>query len=81
MLANQNELLVIDLICGRIGWSQAVGFSPYNNNWKLQRKSIVKVATSNASVAVFDRIQEVEAAHFLVNVLGSQVDLFDHIRK
>lgn len=55
--------------------------SPYNDAWKEQRKNITKIVSTNKSVAVFDRYQEVEAAHFLLNVLKSPHDLFEHIRQ
>jgi hypothetical protein len=55
--------------------------SPYTDSWKIHRKNITKITSSNASVSAFDRIQEVEAAHFLLNLLDSPEDLFDHIRK
>lgn len=55
--------------------------SPYDDSWKIQRKNITKIVSSNTSVSVFDRIQEVEAVHFLLNLLASPDDLFDHIRK
>jgi hypothetical protein len=55
--------------------------SPYNDIWKIHRKNITRIASSNVSVSVFDRTQEVETAHFLLNLLDSPDDLFDHIRK
>jgi len=55
--------------------------SPYNDTWKIHRKNITKVASTNVFVSVFDRVQEAESAHFLLNVLDSPNDLFDHIRK
>lgn len=55
--------------------------SPYTESWKIHRKNITKIASTNVSVSVFDRIQEVEAAHFLLNVLDTPENLFDHIRK
>lgn len=54
---------------------------PYADTWKIHRKTITKIASSNTSVSVFDRIQEVEAAHFLLDLLATPDDLFDHIRK
>lgn len=30
---------------------------------------------------MFDKVQEAESAHFLLNVLASPSDLFDHIRR
>lgn len=41
----------------------------------------MKVASTNVSVSVFNQVQEAESAHFLLNVLNSPNDLFDHIRK
>jgi len=55
--------------------------SPYNDTWKVHRKNITKIASTNVSVSVFDRVQKAESAHFLLNVLDSPNDLFDHIRK
>jgi hypothetical protein len=55
--------------------------SPYNDTWKIHRKNITKVASTNVSVSVFDRVQEAESAHFLLNMLATPEDLFDHIRK
>lgn len=55
--------------------------SPYNETWKFHRKNITKVASTNTSVTMFDRVQEVESAHFLLNLLDTPNDLFDHIRK
>lgn len=55
--------------------------SPYNETWKIHRKNITKVASTNTSVTMFDRVQEAESAHFLLNLLDSPNDLFDHIRK
>ncbi|KAI8939724.1 hypothetical protein NX059_003472 [Plenodomus lindquistii] len=49
--------------------------------WKTHRKNITKIVSTNTSISVFGRIQEVEAAHFLLNLLASPDDLFDHIRK
>lgn len=54
---------------------------PYNDSWKIHRKTIAKVAGSNISVSVFERVQEAEAAHFLLDLLATPDDLFDHIRK
>ncbi|MCJ1364085.1 hypothetical protein MMC16_003194 [Acarospora aff. strigata] len=64
-----------------VGWKNATAMSPYNDTWKIHRKNIMKVASTNVSISVFDRVQEAESAHFLLNVLDSPNDLFDHIRK
>ncbi|KAH7377826.1 cytochrome P450 [Pyrenochaeta sp. MPI-SDFR-AT-0127] len=63
-----------------IGWKDTLALNGYTETFKLQRKNIAKVASSNVSLAVFDRVQEEESAHFLLNVLDSPGDLFDHIR-
>lgn len=55
--------------------------SPYNEAWKIHRKNIAKVASTKTSVTMFDRVQEAESAHFLLNLLDSPNDLFDHIRR
>ena len=65
----------------RVGWRHATTMAPYAAEWKIQRKSITKVASTNVSVSVFDRVQGTEAAHFLLNLLTSPDKLFDHIRK
>lgn len=65
---------------GRIGYEDLLAFTGYTESFRLQRKNIAKVASSNVSLAVFDRVQEEESRHFLLNVLDSPNDLFDHIR-
>jgi hypothetical protein len=52
-----------------------------NQTFKQHRRNIAKVASSSTSLAVFDRVQNEEAAHFLLNVLDSPDDLFEHIKK
>lgn len=64
-----------------VGWENSTGGSAYNETWKLHRKNITKVASTNASIEIFDQVQEVESVHFLLNLLDSPDDLFDHIRK
>ncbi|KAF1976591.1 cytochrome P450 [Bimuria novae-zelandiae CBS 107.79] len=66
--------------CDLVGWKNAAAMSPYNEYWKSLRKNITQVASTNVSVSVFDRVQEEEAAHFLMNMLDSPDKLFDHIR-
>ena len=55
--------------------------SPYTDTWKIHRKNITKIASTNVSFSVFDRVQEVESVHFLLNLLDTPDKLFDHIRK
>ncbi|KAJ4297910.1 hypothetical protein N0V90_005809 [Kalmusia sp. IMI 367209] len=64
-----------------VGWRHATGMSPYTDTWKIQRKNTTKITSTNASISVFDRVQEAEAVHFLLDVLDSPDKLFDHIRK
>ncbi|KAF1849093.1 O-methylsterigmatocystin oxidoreductase [Cucurbitaria berberidis CBS 394.84] len=64
-----------------VGWRHATAMSPYSETWKIHRKNITKIASTNVSISVFDRVQEVESVHFLLNLLDSPDKLFDHIRK
>lgn len=66
--------------CLRVGWNNATALSPYGEYLKIHRKGITKIAGSSVSVSAFNRVQEVEAAHFLLNMLDSPEGLFDHIR-
>lgn len=52
-----------------------------NQTFKHHRRNIASVASSSTSLKVFDRIQNEEAAHFLLNVLDSPNELFEHIKK
>ena len=65
----------------RSGWENVTAMLPYGDSWKTHRKTITKVASSNISVSVFERVQEAEAAHFLMDLLATPNSLFDHIRK
>jgi hypothetical protein len=65
----------------RVGWQHATAMSPYTESWKIHRKNIIKIASTNVSVSVFNRIQEAESVHFLLNLIESPDKLFDHIRK
>lgn len=51
------------------------------DDFRLHRKNLAKVAGSAVSLANIDRVQEEESAHFLLNVLESPENLFDHLRK
>ncbi|PQE07819.1 O-methylsterigmatocystin oxidoreductase protein [Rutstroemia sp. NJR-2017a WRK4] len=64
-----------------IGWKNTLAFSGDTRTFKLHRKNIAKVASSNVSLSAFDRVQEEEAVHFLLNVLSSPEHLFSHIKK
>lgn len=58
-----------------------MAFSGFTDNFKIHRKNIASVAGSNTSLKLFDRAQEEESVHFLLNVLDSPEDLFEHIKK
>jgi len=65
----------------RVGFADSTGMSPYNDTWKIHRKTVTKVASSKKSIAAFDRAQEIESAHFLLNVLDSPGKLLEHLQK
>jgi hypothetical protein len=58
-----------------------LAFSGYTDTFKQHRTNIAKVAGSTTSLNVFNRVQEEEAVHFLLNVLNSPEKLFEHIKK
>jgi cytochrome P450 len=64
-----------------VGWINSTALSSNNERWRMLRKIIAQVVSSNKAVAMFDKVQEVEAAHFLLNLLESPENLSDHIRK
>ncbi|KAF2819467.1 cytochrome P450 [Ophiobolus disseminans] len=64
-----------------LGWDNTIGLQQPSAIFKQHRRNIAKIASSAASTRVFDRIQEEEAAHFLLNLLESPDELFDHIRR
>jgi hypothetical protein len=55
--------------------------SQYTDTFRTHRSNIAKVAGSTTSLKVFNRVQEEESVHFLLNVLESPENLFDHIKK
>ncbi|OAK97184.1 cytochrome P450 [Phaeosphaeriaceae sp. SRC1lsM3a] len=63
-----------------IGWKNTLAMQQPDETFKLYRKNMAKVASSAATLSVFDRVQEEESAHFLSNMLESPDKLFDHIR-
>jgi hypothetical protein len=54
---------------------------PYDETWKKHRTNATKVASANTSINMFDRVQEAESAHFLLNLLDSPNDLHENVRK
>ena len=64
-----------------MGWEVGLGFLQPGWNFRQHRKNLAKIGGSTTSIAAFDRVQNEEAAHFLLNVLESPNDLWDHIRK
>lgn len=65
----------------RIGWNNTLAMSQYTDIFKQHRTNIAKVAGSTTSLNVFNRVQEEESVHFLLNVLEAPDKLFDHIKK
>jgi len=65
----------------RVGWANTLALNQPDATFKQHRRNIAKVAGASTSLAVFDRIQNEEAAHFLLNILDSPNNLFEHIRK
>jgi hypothetical protein len=63
-----------------IGWKNALAFLQPSETFKIHRKNLAKVAASGVALAVFERVQEEEAAHFLLNMLTEPDNLFAHIR-
>ncbi|KAG9191377.1 hypothetical protein G6011_09465 [Alternaria panax] len=64
-----------------IGYTKTLAMHQPNQTFKHHRRNIAKVASSATSLTVFDRVQNEEAAHFLLNVLESPDALFEHIKK
>ncbi|USP76716.1 hypothetical protein yc1106_03990 [Curvularia clavata] len=63
-----------------VGWRHVTAMMPYGDTWKIHRRNITKITSTTTSLAEFDRIQEAEAAYFLVNLLEAPERLLDHIR-
>jgi hypothetical protein len=64
-----------------IGWTNTLAMHQPDEEFKMYRKNIAKVASSTAVLSVFDRVQEEESVRFLLRVLQTPENLFDHIRK
>lgn len=64
-----------------MGWENSLGLSPYNSRFKTYRKNMSRIIGSKPAAAQFNDLQEAEVGHFLLHVLRSPDDLFDHIRK
>jgi hypothetical protein len=64
-----------------VGWRHTTAMTPYTDTWKIHRKNITKIASTNVSLSAFNRVQEAESVHFLMDLLESPERLFDHIRK
>lgn len=63
-----------------IGWEHVLGMQQPHARFKLYRKNIAKVASSAATLKVFDKVQEEESVRFLGRVLGGPEGLFEHIK-
>jgi len=64
-----------------VGWGNTMGMMHAGPVWKQHRKNTAKIASSTSTMSVFDRVQEEEAAHFLLNILNEPDQLFQHIRR
>ncbi|KAE8825852.1 hypothetical protein PTNB73_09362 [Pyrenophora teres f. teres] len=64
-----------------VGLENGTAMSPYNDNWRIHRKNVARVLTTNASFTMFEKVQETESAHLLLRVLDSPDDLWNHLRK
>jgi len=64
-----------------VGWAGSTALSPNTHRWRKLRKNIAKVVTSSSAVKVFNKVQDAESAHFLLDILKTPQDLYDHIRK
>ncbi|KAF5963181.1 oxidoreductase [Fusarium bulbicola] len=64
-----------------VGWKNSLGFSPYNDRFRTHRKNMARITGSKRAVAKYDRLQEVEVAHFLLHILDDPERLLDHVRK
>jgi hypothetical protein len=69
------------MVANRIGWNNTLAMSQYTDTFKTHRTNIAKVAGSTTSLNIFNRVQEEESVHFLLNVLESPENLFDHIKR
>jgi hypothetical protein len=64
-----------------IGWTNTLVMHQPDEEFKMHRRNIARVASSTLALPVFDLVQEEESAHFLMHVLETPEDLFSHIRK
>ena len=64
----------------RVGWKNAIGMADARAV-KLHRRSFSKIMGNSALQTGFNRVQEEEAAHFLMNVLDKPGDLNEHIKR
>jgi cytochrome P450 len=63
-----------------VGWNKMLAFLQPGWDFRQHRRNIAKIAGSTTSLAAFDRIQNEEAAHFLLNMLNNPDHLFDHLK-
>lgn len=64
-----------------MGWENALGFTPYNDRFRIYRKKMSRVFGSRRAVSQFNELQEAEVGHFLLHVLQSPEKLIEHIRR
>jgi hypothetical protein len=63
-----------------IGWNNVLGMQQPNETFKAYRKNIATVASSAATLKVFDAVQEEESVRFLGKLLAGPEGLFEHIK-
>jgi hypothetical protein len=53
----------------------------YTDTFRAYRRNIAKTVSSKIALASFDRVQEEEAGHLLLNLLNSPADFAKHLHK
>lgn len=64
-----------------MGWENALGFTPYNERFRVYRKNMSRIIGSRNAVSQFNGLQEAEVGHFLLHVLNNPDKLTEHIRR
>ncbi|KAF5680510.1 oxidoreductase [Fusarium circinatum] len=64
-----------------VGWKNSLGFSPYNDRFRMHRKNMARIIGSKRAAAKYDRVQGAEVAHFLLHILDDPERFLDHVRK
>jgi hypothetical protein len=61
-----------------VGWENGLAFQGYTDRFRAYRKAIQPSFGSEAGVAQFNSLQEVEARRFLFRVLKDPKNLLQH---